>query len=55
VREQPDNPETWFNLGYFELQAGDRKAACAFLTRATELDRFDNTAAALRNEACTPS
>jgi O-Antigen ligase/Tetratricopeptide repeat len=52
VREQPDNPETWFNLGDFELQIGDRKIACAFLTRATELDRFDKVAAARRDQAC---
>ena len=52
VREQPDNPETWFNLGDFELQAGDRKTACAFLERATELDPFDKTAVAERTEAC---
>jgi tetratricopeptide (TPR) repeat protein len=52
VRQQPDNPETWFNLGDFELQGGDSAAACAFLTRATELDPFDRTARSARNRAC---
>ena len=52
VRQQPDNPNTWFNLGDFELQAGNNKAACVFLTRATQLDRFDGSAAAEREQAC---
>jgi O-Antigen ligase len=52
VRDQPDNPKTWFTIGDFELQIGDRKVACAFLTRATELDRFDKTAKAERRRAC---
>ena len=52
VREQPDNPNTWFNLGDFELQAGNNRAACVFLTRATQLDRFDGSAAAEREQAC---
>jgi hypothetical protein len=52
VRNQPDNPETWFKLGDFELQAGKRRVACAFLTRAAELDRFDTQAAAERDRAC---
>ncbi len=54
VRDQPDNPEPWFNLGDFELQAGDRKTACAFLEQATVLDPFDKTAVAERTEACAP-
>jgi Flp pilus assembly protein TadD len=54
VRDQPDNPEPWFNLGDFELQAGDRKTACAFLKQATVLDPFDKTAVAERTEACAP-
>ena len=52
VREQPDNPNTWFNLGDFELQAGNNHAACVFLTRATQLDRFDTSAAAEREQVC---
>jgi O-antigen ligase/polysaccharide polymerase Wzy-like membrane protein/tetratricopeptide repeat protein len=52
VREQPKNPNTWFNLGDFELQAGNNRAACVFLTRATQLDPFDQTAAAEREQAC---
>jgi hypothetical protein len=52
VRQQPDNPNTWFNLGDFELQAGNNRAACIFLTRATQLDRFDRSAAAEREQAC---
>jgi hypothetical protein len=53
VRQQPDNPDTWFELGNFELGLkGGRNAACAFLTRATELDRFDKGAIALRNKTC---
>jgi hypothetical protein len=52
VRAQPDNPETWYQLGQFELDIGSRKTACAFLTRAVALDRFDTTAKARRNEAC---
>jgi hypothetical protein len=52
VREQPDNPDTWFTIGDFELQTGNRKAACAFLTRATQLDRFDKSAEAEREQAC---
>lgn len=52
VRLQPDNPETWYELGSFELDAGDRVKACAFLTRSLELDRFDRQARALRARAC---
>ena len=54
MRDQPDNPEPWFNLGDFELQAGDRKTACAFLEQATVLDPFDKTAVAERADACAP-
>ena len=52
VREQPKNPSAWFYLGDFELQAGNNKAACVFLTRATQLDPFDRPAAAEREQAC---
>lgn len=52
VRDQPKNPNTWFNLGDFEMQSGNLKSACAFLTRATELDPFDKSAEAERNLAC---
>jgi len=56
VREQPDNPETWFELGLFELDAAKHKrVACAFLTRAVELDPFDRTAKAQRERACAAS
>lgn len=53
VRLQPDKPDTWYELGSFELETNHRKAACAFLTRAVELDRFDSGARALRNRACS--
>jgi len=53
VRLQPDNPSTWYQLGYFELQRRrDRASGCAVLTRSLELDRFDSDAASLRKEAC---
>lgn len=53
VRLQPDNPDTWYELGSFELDTRhDRSAACAFLTRSVELDRFDSGAKELRNRAC---
>jgi hypothetical protein len=53
VRLQPDNPETWYELGSFELDTRhDRVAACAFLTRAGELDPHDSETTALRDRAC---
>lgn len=52
VGQQPDNPDAWYNLGLFELEAGSEKAACAFLTRATVLDRFDKQAESDRKRAC---
>jgi O-antigen ligase len=52
VRAQPKNPDAWFNLGDFELLTEHPKAACAFLTRAAALDRFDKNAADERDRAC---
>jgi hypothetical protein len=53
VRLQPDNPNTWFELGSFELDTRHNPvAACAFLTRALELDRLDPSTKKLRKRAC---
>jgi O-antigen ligase/polysaccharide polymerase Wzy-like membrane protein len=53
VKLQPDNPNTWFELGAFELETNkDKVSACAVLTRAVELDRFDSEARRLRDRAC---
>lgn len=53
VRLQPDNPETWYELGAFELETRrDRPAACVLLRHAAELDRFDTDAKQLRDRAC---
>jgi tetratricopeptide (TPR) repeat protein len=40
VELQPRNPRTWFELGRFELELGDRDAAIRDLTRSRELDRY---------------
>ena len=55
VRLQPDNPETWYELGAFELDAGAQADACAFLRQALELDRFDRGARAAARRACAAS
>ena len=52
VRLQPENPHTWYELGSFELDTHDRRAACAFLTRSFELDPFDSDTRGLRRRAC---
>jgi hypothetical protein len=52
VRLQPDNPETWYELGVFELDVGRRADACAFLRKALELDRFDRGAQTAAARAC---
>jgi tetratricopeptide (TPR) repeat protein len=40
VELQPRNPRTWFELGRFELDLGDREAAIRDLLRSRELDRY---------------
>jgi tetratricopeptide (TPR) repeat protein len=40
VELQPRNPRTWFELGRFELELGDRDAAIRDLSRSRELDRY---------------
>jgi hypothetical protein len=53
ARLQPDNPETWYELGLFEQQVRhDKRLACAFFTRTYELDRFAAGIAARRDRAC---
>jgi tetratricopeptide (TPR) repeat protein len=53
VRLQPDNPQTWYLLGSFELDVlGYRPEACRHLTRSFELDPYEPGVRAARNEAC---
>jgi tetratricopeptide (TPR) repeat protein len=41
VNRQPDNAQTWYQLGEFELNHGQARAALAALQRAHQLDLAD--------------
>jgi predicted TPR repeat methyltransferase len=43
TRLQPENPDTWFQLGYYELLECDVFPACAALNHAYTLDPFGPT------------